>query len=214
MLRRNPWLTAFAAFRNRALRGAPPALATLRLAARGSELVARAVAEPSDRPARSYELANKPARTKPAGGDDKPRKPKREVTVEFEDIAVGKSFQGVVVRARRGGARGTMARNAFRPPPAAAPRRPPATGRRRQRAHAPAPARRPGQTSVATYGAFINIGASTDGLAHISKLSVRVPRRAPRPPGGAVADAPPCPRVPRAPHLLRRPSLWRTCRRC
>jgi hypothetical protein len=79
---------------------------------RGAELVARAVSTPdgTEKAPRSYELNKaKPAR---AGGDDKPRKPKREVTVQFGDIAVGKSFKGTVVRAaarRRAGSNPSLA---------------------------------------------------------------------------------------------------------
>ncbi len=96
------WLLCFICRSSAALRGVALApRAQLRVAARGAELVARAVAgaEPAaDKPVRSFEL-NKPARDK---ADDKaPRKPRREVTVKWDDLAPGKTFKGVVVRPRR-----------------------------------------------------------------------------------------------------------------
>ncbi len=77
-----------------------PRAALAGAAPRGAELAARAeagTAPASDKPARSYDL-NKPARG--AGEDKGPRKPRREVTVKFEELAVGKAYKGTVVRRR------------------------------------------------------------------------------------------------------------------
>ena len=132
----------------------------LRAAARGTELVARAVAE----------AAAADAAGEAASGDKKaPQRPKRKVTVKFEELEVGKSFKGTVVRAP--GAPGdTENVSAW-----GFPARP---GGRHASAHRTPHARTASQTSVAAYGAFINIGAALDGLAHISEISVRLACRA------------------------------------
>lgn len=67
---------------------------TGRAAARGAELVARAIAEPpqAEAPAgsgRQYTL-NK--------GAKREAKPKREVTLPWADVQVGQQYKGVVVR--------------------------------------------------------------------------------------------------------------------
>ena len=138
------------------LRSAPlaPRL-QLRAAARGTELVARAVAE---------------AAAADASGDTESKekklstRPKRKVTVKFEELAVGKSFKGTVVRPRAPPGDTQNAKGlGFRLALAAD------THHARLQPLTPAP-----QTSVAAYGVFINIGAALDGLAHISELSVRL----------------------------------------
>jgi len=101
------------------------------------------------KPARSYSSTR--SKSSPAAPSPKPEK--KEVKVQFEELAVGKSFKGVV-------------------------------------------------NNLATYGAFIDIGAASNGLAHISQLSVSE--------GAALAAAEPQSSSRPHPLLRRRRSLWAT----
>ena len=140
----------------------------LRGAVRGTELVARAIAEPAPTDSSADGKASRTFDSK------RERKPKREVTLPWADVEVGKQYKGVVVRARPG-------QPAHRPPgsaglqpatggPLSGLPRPPAS-----LTHSLLSAR---QARTTEFGAFINIGTDTDGLAHISQLSVRARPRA------------------------------------
>jgi hypothetical protein len=90
----------------------------------------------------------------------------RTVTVPIADVQPGQEYEGTVVRG------GWGARAGRRPllraaPPQVAPTREPRSRLRRP------PLPTPPQTSVEAYGAFVSIGSDTDGLVHVSQLSVR-----------------------------------------
>ena len=136
--------------------------------------VAVAAIPEEGKPARSYSSTR--SKSSPAAPSPKPEK--KEVKVQFEELAVGKSFKGVVVRhpapdspGHKAGSRASLTRP-------------------------------PRQNNLATYGAFIDIGAASNGLAHISQLSVSE--------GAALAAAEPQSSSRPHPLLRRRRSLWAT----
>ena len=77
------------------------AASTSRRTSRSRTVVRATVEAPAEEPKRAFVSRKSRTEGPPAGGageTEKPRVPKREVTVQWADIMVGKSFKGVVVR--------------------------------------------------------------------------------------------------------------------